>query len=40
MPICFAFNPDNEESQRIAELKQKRWNDNNFEMRKKQKVHH
>mmetsp|Transcript_18466 Transcript_18466/g.23240 ORF Transcript_18466/g.23240 Transcript_18466/m.23240 type:complete len:124 (+) Transcript_18466:255-626(+) len=38
MPVCFAFNPCNMESQRIAERKQKLWNEN-FEMRKKQKTH-
>lgn len=27
MPICFAFSPHDAESERIAERKQKRWND-------------
>ena len=43
MPVCFAFNSDDEESQRIAATQEKRYyndNFNSFEMRKKQKVHH
>ena len=37
MPVCFAFDPCNIESQRIAGGKQKLWNES-FQMRKKQKT--
>lgn len=39
MPICFAFNPGDEQSVKIASIQEKRYHDDNFEMRKRQKVH-
>lgn len=38
MPVCYAFNPGDEESRRKAELKQRRLNDDHSEMKKKQKI--